>query len=424
MYGIYNVYLENGLNVVMHKLSGSRVFACGIWIKQGSKHEDSHTNGLSHLLEHLLLNTSNDDEESRNLKRLLDEIASSGVIYNATTCKEYTFYYFTGLSRYLYKCLNALYTIVKRKPNYSSDVFNMEKQVVEREAVSYYSSFNQIVERSSQALWGSSDIGNIIVGSLDVIRQAEVEDIIKIHSQRYTPENASLVIIGDVDFNKSADMIQDCFGEWEDVKSVEVKEKYNNNTGIYFNSVTGSKNSVLSLCFRTPSFSTKSRNSMEVISKILGDSSLESILAQEIRVKRGLAYSINAFNNFYEKRGSMGFTAVCGHDKVNEIVEIMMHEIKKIRDNGVKSLDLVRAKNKLITQRLLELESVISHLKFLGICATHQFVFSLEQEIRNIQNLNEIAIQETMKDVFINENVGFAAIGDFNIDSVVELINI
>lgn len=88
MYETLNVYLENVLRILMHKIPRIKTMSCGIWIKQGNKYETDETDGLSHLIEHLIVNTST--SSNSEYKKLIDKITLNGVEYNASTTKETT----------------------------------------------------------------------------------------------------------------------------------------------------------------------------------------------------------------------------------------------------------------------------------------------------------------------------------------------
>lgn len=108
---VLNTYLENGLKVVFHKIPNAQIVSCGAWIRQGSKYENDADHGLSHLAEHLLLNPRNESEP--DYQRIMDSVSREGVMYNAATTKEYTCFYFTGLTQTLEICLAALAQLVK-----------------------------------------------------------------------------------------------------------------------------------------------------------------------------------------------------------------------------------------------------------------------------------------------------------------------
>lgn len=200
MYDVLNAYLENGLKIVMHKIADAKTVACGLWIHQGSVNETDENNGISHLVEHLLLNSAND--QCGTYQRLMDEVASQGAIYNAVTTKEYTCFYYTGLPKTLYLCLQCLACIAKDKRIFPTEFFEKEKQVVLQEAISFYSSFQQIKERTSQALWGNMGSGRIIMGDIANIQSAKTSQVYDIINSAYVPENATLIVIGNMNYQE------------------------------------------------------------------------------------------------------------------------------------------------------------------------------------------------------------------------------
>ncbi|QIB28007.1 M16 family metallopeptidase [Caloranaerobacter azorensis] len=420
MYEIMNVYLENGLKVVLHNVPNAKTVSCGLWVRQGSSYENDNTSGLSHLLEHMIVASKNYGSENN----LIDKITSQGIVYNATTTKEFTSYYLSGLSSNIDLCIDILSRLIIDFDEIDDETFENEKKVVEREAIGYYSSFKQIMERSAQALWGNTGTGRIIVGDINNIKSATKEQVKLLYEQRYTPENSCLVIVGGMEYNKTLEIIKKCFGRWEDTNTKRIEEKVNKDPGIYLNVQEGGANSILSICFKVPAFNSPYRHGIEVISLILGDGGVKSRLAKEIRVKRGLAYIINSFENFYENRGILGFTSVCAHDAVNKVAEVMMEQLSRCINEGFTDDEIQGAKNKLITKRILGLENVADHLKFLGKCACYNCNFSLEQEIRNIKKVNSENLKYIAKEVINESNIGLAAIGDIDIDKLLQVIKI
>lgn len=418
MYELMNVYLENGLKVVLHRIPSSKTMACGIWVKQGSMYEDDQTSGLSHLLEHLIVTSGN----SKN--NHLADIESKGIVYNATTTKEFTSYYFSGISEHLNTCISALSNLVVEFDGVNDEAFENEKNVVLREASSYYSSFKQISERSSQALWGNGNVGRIIVGDVENIGKSSQSQLMDLYNQSYTPENSVLVIVGGFDYYQTMDFVKERFNHWEDRSIRREVALVNKEPGVYINTQNKTDNAIVSVCFKLPEFESDYRNALEVVSLILGDGGVNSRLAQEIRVKRGLAYIVNSYESFYEDRGLLGFASVCQPTIVSNVVEIMINEFAKCKKEGFSPKEISAAKNKLITKRILGLENVLDHLKFLGRCAIYNSTFSLEQEIRNIKKVDGDSINRIVEEIFHENNLGLAVIGNVDVDSVLEKISL
>lgn len=422
MYDILNVYLENGLRVIMHRIPNSRTMSCGVWVRQGSKHEDGSNNGLSHLLEHLMINK--DNNLNPRFQELISNVAAEGVLYNAGTTKESTSYYFTGLTETLDRCLNTLASIVIDNKTFANELLDNEKKVVTQEAISFYSSFNQIKERVSQALWGDIGVGKIIVGNIENVKSANNKALEGILNEAYTPENSVLLIIGDIDYQETLKIIDHYFTRWKDTCTREYSEVVQSEPGVYYNSGNGGKSTVASIGFRAPGYMTKDRVYIEIASKIIGDSGLDSRLAQEVRMKRGLAYNLGSFTNFYENRGSFAFTSVCSKESVEELIKIVVNEFNKAKYNGFTPAEMEKAKKILKTNRLLELGDLASQLKFLGKCATYGHLYSLEQELRNIEKADCDTLNRVIKDIIKEESLALAIIGECNIDNIIPLLKV
>lgn len=420
MYEVESFYLCNGLKVIMHKIPGIRTISCGVWVNQGSKYETDETNGISHLIEHLLMSAENTNNEA--YKNIMNRVNFSGVEYNATTTKEYTYYYFTGLNSMLDLCLDALANIVMFNKDIIREKFELEKDIVVQEALSYYSSYNQIAERTSQALWGNLDIGRIIVGNIPNIKEADLEYAKEIIDSSYTPENSTLIIIGDIDYTEALKLIEEKFSMWEDTKTREYTEVVNSMPGIYLNNGVKSSSSVISVGFRLNSNYKERTVPIEIISTILGHPGLDSRIVKKVRLEKGLAYSVNSFTAKYNNRGSFAISAITENTNVEEVIKLIMEEIQKAKEGSFTAEEIMKAKNILETQAILKLNDLNKHIKYLGNCSVGNNIFSLENEIRQIKKCSNEMIQSSLQEIFNDENIGVAAIGQFNSNNIVELI--
>jgi predicted Zn-dependent peptidase len=396
--------------------------SCGVWVKQGSKHEDDSNNGRSHLIEHLMINK--DNHLNPRFQKLISSVAAEGVLYNAGTTKESTSFHFTGLTETLDSCLKTLASIAIDNRTFTGELIENEKKVVTQEAISFYSSFNQIKERASQALWGDIGVGKIIVGNIENIKNADNVVLENIILGSYTPENSVLLIIGDIEYHETLNMIVRYFSRWKDTHTREYNEIVQGEPGIYYNSGNGGKSTVISVGFRTPGYMTKDRVYIEIASKIIGDSGLDSRLAQEVRMKRGLAYNLGSFTNFYENRGSFAFTSVCSKESVEELIKVVVDEFNKAKSKGFTLDEMEKAKKVLKTNRLLELGDLTSQLKFLGKCATYGHLYSLEQELRNIDKVDCDTLNRVIKDTIREESLALAIIGECDIDNIIPLLKV
>ena len=421
VYDVLNAYLENGLKIILHKIPEVKTVSCGLWVKQGSSYESDEFNGLSHLAEHLLMNA--EDVINEQYKYLIAEITDNGVMYNAATTKEYTCFHFTGLANTLETCICALSHIAMKNRNFETTNFENEKKVVLQEATGFYSSFQQIKERTSQALWGNMGIGKIIMGNMNNIREAEPDQIKELVRRAYVPENSSIVVIGNIEYMHVLELIEREFSCWEDIKKETEEEAVDNTPGIYINKGSG-VSTVLSIGFRSPGYDDQRRLPTEMMVRILGGGGFQSRIVKEIRTKRGLAYTVGGFASFYRRRGTLGFTVVCDKQKSIEAAKAMSQVLAEVRINGFLEEEIIREKKVMETNMLLSVDNMTEHLRYIGKCGAMDINFYIENEIRAIQKISKEDVDRAARQLLVENNMGFAAIGADDAEKLVDAVEI
>lgn len=421
MYDLLNAYLENGLKVVVHRAAQTKTIACGLWVGQGSTHETDENNGLSHLLEHLLINP--DNENNLKYRQLMKQVAAEGVIYNAATTKDYTCFHFTGLRNTLEKCISCLAGIAKENREFSDDFFENEKSVVLQEATTFYSSFQQIKERTSQAIWGNTGTGKIIMGNMQNVAQATQEKVERILTDAYVPENSMIVVSGDIQYEEVLSIVERYFGNWKDERKCVGEEIVESTPGVYFNRGNG-VSTVVSIGFRAPSYRSQARLPLEMMTRILGMSNMDSRLVKEVRMKRGLSYNLGGFSSFYGKRGTIGLMAVCDKEKALEVAKVMIDVINEAKIKGFSEEEIEREKRIMETSMLLSVENITEHLRNIGKCSMMDSNFYIENEIRMIRNIRKSDVEKETKELIQENGVGLAIIGDCNLDEMLDAIRI
>ena len=420
VYDVLNAYLENGLKVILHKIPGVKTIACGLWVRQGSAYETDANNGLSHLTEHLLLNPK--DVNNQEYRQWMDRIAREGVIYNAATTKEYTCYHFTGMESTLPFCLSSLACIAKDNRMFSEEFFENEKKVVLQEATSFYSSYQQIKERTSQAIWGNRGIGKIIMGDLQNISTAACQDIVQLVQDSYVPENATVVVIGNIDYQTTLSLIEERFGMWEDGKCYTTEVLVENTPGVYINKGSGAS-AVISIGFRAPAYCATERPAAEILTRMLGGSGMQSRMAQEIRIKRGLSYTFGGFASLYKNRGTLGFMSVCDRTKAVEVAKVMMDIFMEVKEKGFCEEEIQREKNIMETSVLLAVDNITEHLRYIGKCSSMDRNFYIENEVRAIRNIEKKEVEQVTNAILQECNMGLAVIGECDVDALLDIVS-
>lgn len=419
MFDVMTYYLSNGFRVMLHRENQSRVVKVGVIVNQGSSNEMDDNNGISHFIEHMVFSQYEND---KRMKNYVSELYTYGASYNATTYRGHTMYHISGLADGIRLYLKVLRDLVYCRSEFTEDTLNLEKQVVEREASTFYSSFNQIADRGVQALYGEKSIGRIILGKKNCIKNFTIEQITKKLSETYTPENSAIVVFGDIDYYEIQNVIEELYGNIKDTKTIQTHESVQQTPSIYFNPNHSGDNAVITVCYKKVSSVERIfiQNVLSLLLCALCDPTISDKIAHKLRMKTGLSYTINGFlknlNNLY----ASGITAVSKASDAVKVIRIMVEGITDMRDNGFTEEELIRIKKNLIFRKLYSRMDMTTQAEILLSMAMEPSIYSPENEIRIVENLNLYDVNECIKDILNPTNLGLACIGKCDIDELVK----
>lgn len=419
MFDVMTYYLNNGMRVMLHREQGTRVVKVGIVINQGSMHETDENNGISHFLEHMVYARTVDDE---HIKKFQNDLYNYGATSYATTYKDSTMYYVSGLNDGIRIYLEFLRDLVFSKRSFANGTLVRERDVVTRELVSFYSSFNQINDRSIQALYGENNIGRIILGKKNNVANFDIEDFEKIYENSYVPGNAAIVVFGDIDYYELEQTINELYGTLKDVKSRQETQPVLNSPGIYHNSTYRGENSIISICHRmvTNNEPTLMENCVNVLLDAMCNPTLCQRTAYELRMKTGLAYKIGGFSKVTNSLYAIGTNAVAKNSDIPEVAKIIWDNYCNLREYGFSEEELERIKKNIIYQRLADKNNMSMQADVLLRMAMNPFIYSPENDIRVIENLSLEDVNIKLKEMLNVNNFGIAAIGNFDMNHVIK----
>ncbi|MGQ9570344.1 MAG: M16 family metallopeptidase [Thermodesulfovibrionales bacterium] len=348
-------YLTNGIPVVMEPLRNMRSVAIGIWVKVGSRNEPYDKNGISHFLEHMFFKGTH----KRTAKDIAIEIDSLGGELNAFTSKENTTFYVKILDEYIEKGVELLSDIFLHSTFPEEDI-EKEKRIIKEEIKMVEDTPDDYVhDIFNHTVWGNTGLGQSVLGRRDTVKSFTREDLVS-HIKKYYGIK---------------DVIIACAGNFEPESLLTILNKHLGNlrrgsepekdTPPIFNTKIAVFHKELSeahVCMGVEGIpqSSEERYNLSVLNTILG-AGVSSRLFQEIREKRGLAYSIYSFVSSYIDTGIWGIYAGVGRKRVHELVELILKETSSLKDT-VTETELERAKNHLKGNIILGLESTGSRM--------------------------------------------------------------
>jgi predicted Zn-dependent peptidase len=350
--------LDSGVRVVTEEMPSVRSIALGFWIRSGSRDEPLERAGISHFLEHLLFKGT-DRFSSREIDEVFDTM---GAEVNAGTGKETTSVYSRFLDRHLEEAFDVLQDMVLR-PAYPD--IDSERQVVIEEIAMYEDEpSDKVHDVLAGAIFGDHPLGRPIIGRADVISSVPVPSIAEWHDGRYTGANIVVAAAGNVEHDAVVEIVSAAVGPLQPgtkalsappTGAAPVLRFHEKETEQYH------------LCIGAPGIprGDDRRYALRVLDTILGGST-SSRLFQEVRERRGLAYSVFSYASHYADSGQVGLYVGTRPENVAEAMDVIGTELGRLHAEGVSEEELERARENVKGRTVLSMESTLTRMNRLG----------------------------------------------------------
>jgi len=350
--------LDSGARVVTEAMPSVRSIALGFWVRAGSRDEDEPRAGISHFLEHLLFKGT-DRFSSREIDEAFDAM---GAEVNAGTGKETTSVYSRFLDNHLERAFDVLQDMVLR-PVYAD--IDSERQVVIEEIAMYEDEpQDKVHDVLAGAIFGDHPLGRPIIGRADVVSSVPVPDISSWHDGRYVPGNMVLAAAGNLEHDRIVELAERAFGGVAAGAPADLDSPERNGQVLRFHQ---KETEQYHLCLGGPGIprGDERRFALRVLDTILGGST-SSRLFQEVREKRGLAYSVYSYASHYADTGQVALYVGTRPDNVAAAVDVIGSELRRLHDDGVTEEELELARDNVKGRTVLSMESTLTRMNRLG----------------------------------------------------------
>jgi predicted Zn-dependent peptidase len=342
--------LNNGLHVVLHQDKTAPVVTTSVMYHVGAKDENPDRTGFAHFFEHLLF------EGTKNIKRgeWFKIVSSNGGTNNANTNDDRTYYYEVFPSNNLELGLwmeseRMLHPVINQiGVDTQNEVVKEEKRLrVDNQPYgNFLASIKKNLFKKHPYRWAT-------IGSMEHLDAASLEEFKAFNEKYYIPNNAVLVVAGDIDIDKTKKLIEKYFGsipKGEKIKRVNIKEDpiTEEFTAEYQDS--NIQVPAIMLAYRTPSMKTRDAYVLDMISTILSDGKSSRLYKKMVDTKKE-ALQVGAFNISQEDYGMYVIYALpLGDVKLTDLVKDMDEEIHKIRTELISEKEFQKLKNKMENQ--------------------------------------------------------------------------
>jgi predicted Zn-dependent peptidase len=381
----------------------------GVWLARGSRHESDDQSGIAHFVEHMLFKGT----ATRSAEDIAQTIDSIGGQMDAFTAKEYASYYIKVLDEHLPLAVEVLSDIVMR-PAFSADDIEREKKVVLEEIKMVEDTPDDLVhELFTERFWQDHPLGRPILGNKTTVESLTSERIRHYFSTVYSAPNLIIAAVGNIEHEQVRDLVWRYF---EDLPTVTEAIDERPPKVVPQVLIRNKDLEQSHVCLGASAYQQDhaDRYTSYVLNTVLGGS-MSSRLFQNVREKRGLAYAVFSGLSAYRDAGSVTIYAGCANDAVGELVDVVIAELRRMKEEMLPPSELRRAKDHLKGSLMLNLESTssrMSHLARQEIYFDRQF--GLDETLEGVERVSSEDVQRVAKELFSNGALAATVLGAVN----------
>jgi predicted Zn-dependent peptidase len=383
--------LDSGERLITERVPSVRSVSLGFWIGAGSRDEPETKAGVSHFIEHLLFKGT----RAYDAQQIAEIFDGMGGELNAATSREHTVVYARVPDRHLEEALDVMADMVF-SPTFAD--LDSEREVVLEEIAMVEDAPQDLVhDLLSEAVFSEHPLGRPVIGRADVISSISRRSIASYHRRAYVAGNVVLAAAGNLEHDQLLGLLERAARQRVEppakttrVRSPLVREPA---PSLRFQRKDTEQ---FHVCIGAPGLSRSDRRrfAASILDAILGGSA-SSRLFQEIREKRGMAYSVYSFGSQYTDTGLVGIYVGTREENLAACLEIVAEQIADIAAGNLRDRELQRAKENLKGRIALSMESTSNRMSRLGrSLITDTELLSLDRIIAEIDAVDPTALAE------------------------------
>jgi len=415
--------LPSGLRIVTEEVPSVRSAAIGIWVNVGSRDETPAVAGASHFLEHLLFKGTT----RRTALEISATIEAVGGEMNAFTSKEYTCFYARVIDTDLPMAIDVVSDLITSSIVSALDVDAERKVVLEEIAMRDDDPSDLVHDLYAETYYGDTTLGRPILGTIKSIKEMSRASVFNYYKKKYLPQDLVVAVAGNIKHKRVVAMVEEALSR-DNFLNVKGAPQIRPNTPVK----TKPMQSVGLLTRKTEQAhmfygmegvarSDERRFAMGVLASALGGG-MSSRLFQEIREKRGLAYSVYAYAQQFAGSGQIGFYAGCNPTKAIEVVEIIREVLADVAENGMSHEEIERAKGAVRGSLVLSQEDSASSMSRIGKNEiVYGQVMGFDDILKEIARVNPTDVREIASE-YLTKSPTLALVGPFKNEAKFEKV--
>jgi predicted Zn-dependent peptidase len=399
--------LPNGLIVLTERMDYLRSVAMGVWIKSGSRCEPAETNGISHFVEHMLFKGT----RSRTAQHIAREMDSIGGNLDAFTGKETICFNVKSLSDHVPVALDVLTDLVLH-PTFAAPDIERERGVILEEIKIDEDNPDVLVhELFTQSFWKDHPLGWPILGTNKTVASLDQEKLFAYHGDRFHGGNIVFSAAGNLDHDRFAEAVAAKFAGLAGGATLHERPAPESSARIVMRNKKSLEQVQICLGVPAPPITDDNRYATLILNTVLGGG-MSSRLFQTIREERGMAYSIYSDLSPYRDTGTLCVYAGTSAGKVLEVVDLIVVEFAKLKQEPLSDEELTRAKDQVKGNILLGLES--SSARMANLARQEMYFrnfFTVDEVIARIDEVDASQVQAMARQLFDSERIAITLLG-------------
>ncbi len=398
--------LPNGARIVTEQIAGSRTIALGVWVGTGSRSESPSLGGCAHFIEHLLFKGT----ATRSASALAREIDSIGGHLDAFTGREYTCFYLNILVEHVERGFAILSDILLNSTFPPQEIERERKVVLEEIKMGEDSPEDTVYELLVQNIWPRNPLGRPILGDNSSIGAMSRAELVSFFRDHYRSGNLVFAAAGGIDHNRLEQLWKKHFALPKRQAPLRRRTSPRFRKGFYRKARSLEQTH---LCFGSRGLKQthRDRYALYVLNSIFGGS-MSSRLFQEIREKRGLAYSVFSSHSSYRDTGLFTISVGTSPDTARRVARLVEGQIDRICKRPPSAREVVRARDHIRGNVILGLESAGNRMMSIARQELYfKRIFGIDETIEAVESITPRRVHEVAQELFAPGSSAWAAVG-------------
>ena len=404
---VYEKRYENGLRLVVKEMEGLMSVTMGILVGTGAGVETDAEDGISHFIEHMQFKGT----QKRTAFEISDAFDRIGAQVNAFTGKDLTCYYSKCTSDHTTDCFELFSDL------FLHSTFPEEEMVREKGVVCEEISMNEdtpedlCIDLLARAFYGKENYGRNILGSIENVKGFTVDDIKRYKKARYCPENIVISFAGGVDKATAEALVENYFG---DLEKGAFENRVPKIIKCHQSLVKKKPIEQMHIAIAYPSVcrGDAREDAVNALNGILGGS-MSARLFQEVREKRGLAYSVYSYVSAFPEAASQIIYAGVNPAHLDEAYEAITNVVREMKEKGITEDEFLRSREQMKSGMFFSNESSNAQMLLYGKYMLYfNQIFDFEEKMNRINSMTHATAQETLSVMFDEREKALALIGN------------